>query len=156
MSVVNVTDSTEYIHNEERYENTVSRFGLMILNVYLALGSDTRAAKYLGCSKRHVDRYLNDIGVLKNGKIIDYSNNRINTDNANSDNARKHKSNRHHNKHKKGMNKVKFVRTDFMKYRNKNNIIYHEIIDECHHYGMICLQCDSMFDSVNTKTKLFR
>lgn len=151
--VVNVTDSTEYIRNEERYENTVSRFGLMILNVYLALGSDTRAAKYLGCSKRHVDRYLNDIGVLKNGKIIDYSNNRINTDNANSDNVRKHKSNRHHNKHKKGMNKVKFVRTDFMKYRNKNNIIYHEIIDECHHYGMICLQCDSMFDSVNTKTK---
>lgn len=134
---VDVTDSTAYTHHEERYENTVSRFGLMILNVYLALGSDTRAAKYLGCSKRHVDRYLHEIGVNGYGGMVDYSV-------KHNKNARKQKNSTHtENKTQKCS----------MNYRNKNNIACHEFIDGINHYGIICDECGLMFDSANDRQK---
>lgn len=145
---VNVVDSTEY--QVDSYEEMVNTYGMMILDVYLAYGSDRGAAEWLNCSKKNVDKFLHENGILKYGKLVNYIKSKSKNENEKSSNKsvydkkKKYKNNTKQNRH---------TNNSYILYKKYSSVICHEYKDGKHYYGIVCNSCGNIFDSNNAKNR---
>lgn len=134
---VDVVDSAErkLDASKTEYEDMVSSYGMTLLDLYLSLGSEQRAADCIGRPRKLVHRFLASVGVDDYETLVDYS--RV------TGSARR----------PSGSSEAASTRTGEPECRRKflrypDDVLYHRLDERRRHvYGRICEECDVLFES---------
>lgn len=135
---VDVVDSSErrLAASKAEYKRMVDAYGMTLLDLYLALGSEQRTADCIGKPRKLIHKFLVSIGLAGYETLVDYSitNGEV-TSSAD------------------GCVVLASTRTGDPEYyrrflRYPDDVLYHFLDDHRRHvYGRICKECDGLFES---------